>query len=319
MLVGVGGVAFAAATLATALAPDVTVLLAAQVVASPASGAFVGLSQTTLMDLSPAERERNMARWTLAGSAGVLAAPLCLAALVQAGSGWRGLFGALSLLALAAVPVTIRVAPLTASSPDATVGAAVATVLRLARDRRVWRWLLLLELCNLMLDVLHGFLALYLVDVVGLTPAKAALAVVLWTGTGLVGDLVLVLLLRHLDGLTYLRASAAATAVAYPAFLLAPGVPAKVGLLALLGLLNAGWYAIPTARLYDELGDQSTAAMTLSTATGLVGNSFPLAIGLLAGAVGIGGALLVPLVAPLALLLWLPRAAATTGTARQSR
>jgi FSR family fosmidomycin resistance protein-like MFS transporter len=175
------------------------------------------------------------------------------------------------------------------------------------RRREVLRWLLLLELANLMLDVLHGFLALYLVDVVGLRPVHAALAVGVWTGAGLVGDLLLLPLLARVAGVAYLRASVVLVALAYPAFLLVGSLPVKLALLAALGLLNAGWYAIPQARLYDELPGASGSAMALGTISGALGGAFPLAIGFLAGGVGLAGAMWVMLLAPLLLLVALPK------------
>ena len=65
-----GGVAFAGSAALVSASVGFWMLVVALVVANPASGAFVSLAQATLMDLAPAERERNMARWTLAGSFG---------------------------------------------------------------------------------------------------------------------------------------------------------------------------------------------------------------------------------------------------------
>ncbi len=117
-------------------------------------------------------------------------------------------------------------------------------------------------------------------------------------------------MLRHTSGLRYLRASAAVTLVAYPAFLLAPTVTTRIAALALLGLLNAGWYAIPKAQLYETLEERSGAILALGTLGSLLGGCAPLAIGLVAGSPGIGAALWIPAVAPLALLVGLPRRAA---------
>lgn len=97
------------------------------------------------------------------------------------------------------------------------------------------RWLTLLEFSDLMLDVLLGFLALYLVDAVGTTPARAGAAVEL-------------LLL--------------------PAFLLAPGVWTKYLLLGLLDLFNAGWYSILMAQLYSSVPGQSGTVMTVGNVFG---------------------------------------------------
>jgi len=50
-------------------------LLTAFVLFYPASGAFVSLSQATLMDIEPTRHQQNMARWALAGSVGNVIAP----------------------------------------------------------------------------------------------------------------------------------------------------------------------------------------------------------------------------------------------------
>ena len=301
-----GGVAFAGGLALAAGAEGFVLLLLAFCTLFPASGAFVSLSQATLMDVDPDGRERNMARWTLAGSVGVVAGPLLLAASVAVGGGWREPFAALAVvtlvLTLASRALPTRPADRSPSFREAS-RATVAALRRVA----VLRWLVLLELADLMLDVFGAFLALYLVDAAGLSGAEAGLAFALWTGAGLAGDALLLLVLRRLSGLAYLRASALLVAVLFPVFLLAEPLWAKLAVLAALGILNAGWYAIPKARLYAELEGQSGAVLTLGTVTGLVGGTFPLALGLLAAAVGIDVALWALLVAPIALLVGLPR------------
>jgi MFS transporter, FSR family, fosmidomycin resistance protein len=302
----VGGVAFAGALVLAAAAQGFVLLLVAFCILFPASGAFVSLSQATLMDVDPEGRERNMARWTLAGSVGVVAGPLLVSGSVALGGGWREPVAGLALVALA---LTVAARALPAPARDGAPsfrGAARATVAALRRFS-VIRWLVLLELSDLMLDVFGAFLALYLVDAAGLSGAEAGLAFAVWTGAGLVGDALLLLILRRFSGLAYLRASALVVAVLFPVFLLAEPVWAKLSALAALGILNSGWYAIPKARLYAELEGQSGAVLTLGTVTGLVGGMFPLALGLLAGAVGIDDALWALLIAPIALLVGLPR------------
>ncbi|GEM_PF-2832410 len=86
------------------------------------------------------------------------------------------------------------------------------------RRVEVVRWLVLLEFCNLMLDVLLSFLALYLVDVVQVTEAQASIGVTVWTGIGLLGDFALIFLLERVKGLTYLRYSIAAEMVLFRCF-----------------------------------------------------------------------------------------------------
>ena len=304
-----GAAAFGIAVALIAAATGFWLLLLALLLAYPASGAFVGLAQTVLVDLSPDGEDRAMARWTLAGSVGVTVAPLCLAGLLVAGAGWRAGFVLLALGTLVALPLARRL-PTAAADADGEedgVLAGLRAALGSLRRGEVRRWLALLQLTNLLLDVLHGYLALYLVDVAGLSIRDAALAVSVWSAAGLAGDALLVVALRRVDGLTLLRASAGLISVAYPAFLLAPSNGLRLALLAVLGLATAGWYAVPQARLYASLPGRSGSAMALGTVGDAAGQLFPLAIGGIAAAAGLGAALWIPLVAPLALLLWLPR------------
>jgi MFS transporter, FSR family, fosmidomycin resistance protein len=167
----------------------------------------------------------------------------------------------------------------------------------------VLRWLAVLEASDLLLDVFHGFLALYLVDVARLDPGAAAIGVAVWTGAGLVGDWLLLHLLRRVDGLRYLRTSALVSLAVYPAFLVVPSAAAKLVLAALLGLLNSGWYAIPKARLYEALPGKSGAAVAVGGIAGLAGAAAPLALGALAESFGLAPTMWILLVAPVGLLL----------------
>jgi len=171
----------------------------------------------------------------------------------------------------------------------------------------VLRWLALLELANLMLDVLFGFLALYFTDVAGLSPGRAALGVTLWTVCEVVGDLVLIPLMDRVDGLHYMRISAAAVTVLFPCFLVVGPIAGKLALMAVIGLIRAGWYAILQARLYQSLPGQSGVALALVNMAGLAGGLIPLGLGALAQSAGLHTALWVLLAAPLALLVGLPR------------
>ena len=299
-----GGVTFALALALVAGAPGFVALLAAFAVLYPASGAFVSLSQATLMDVEPDRREHNMTRWSIAGGVGAVAGPLLLALLLFVDAGWRPLFAAFAALALL---LTVASSRSHVAVTPADARPSIRSTLRALRRPRVVRWLVLLELADLMLDVLLGFVALYLVDEVAASAAVGGLGVAVWTGAGLVGGFGIIALLRRVDGLRYLRASAAVALLLYPAFLLVPGVPAKLGLLTLLGLATAGWYSIPKARLYESLSGQSGAALAFGSITGAIGGTFPLAIGLVAERYGLGTALWILLIAPVALVVATPR------------
>ncbi len=296
-----GGLAFAAGLGVTALAPGFGWLLAAFVVIWVASGAFVSLSQASLMDLQPERHEVNMARWTLAGSVGAVLGPLVVTAALAVGSSWRWVIAGLAVLLLPLV-AGARSAPATPAARE-SFAAAVRGALHALRRRSVIRWLVVLEATDLMGDVLLGYLALYFVDVVGLSPLAAGAIVVVWTAAGLVGDALLLLVLARTSGLSYLRVSAALALGIYPAALLAPPVAVKVALLALLAILHAGWYAIPQSRLFTELEDRTGTAVALSSLGTAAGSIIPLAIGMLAERAGLQAALWISLLAPIVLLL----------------
>ena len=94
-----GGICFVLALFMTSLSTSFILLLIAFLLFYPASGAFVSLSQATLMDADPARHDHNMARWTFAGSLGVVLGPPLLVGLAALGFGWRGVFLALAFLA----------------------------------------------------------------------------------------------------------------------------------------------------------------------------------------------------------------------------
>ena len=112
--------------------------------------------------------------------------------------------------------------------------------------------------------------------------------------------------MRRIDGLRYLRASAVLAALLFAAFLVVPGTPAKLALVAALALVNAGWYPVLQARLYNALGEASGLILTTSTLVPLYA-VLPLAVAAVAERWGLGVALWPLLVAPLALLVLVPR------------
>lgn len=304
-----GGVAYVLALAAIAWSPGLLVLLAAAVLLSPASGAFVGLGQATLIDLAAERREQPMARWNLAGSVGVLLGPLALSGILLLGLGWRVLFAAFAGLTAAAVTLTALV-PRAAMDRDAghvTLRSGLANALRALRRREVLRWLILLEAADLLLDILLAYLALYFVDVVRVTPARAALAVTLWTGASLLGSVAVIPLLRRVSGLRYLRGSALLALLLFPAFLLAPGFVPRAVLIALLALVNAGWYPTLKGRLYDAMPEQSGTVLAAGSIAGLLTALMPVTLGLIAQRVGLAAMLWLLVLAPVILLLGVPR------------
>jgi FSR family fosmidomycin resistance protein-like MFS transporter len=312
LLMVLGGVAFGLGLIAQGLAPTYLAFMLASMVQAPASGAFVTVAQASLMDSAPDRRENNMALWTFSGSLAVVTGPLILAAMVALGHSWRIFFVLAGvLMVLAALWITRLPANhalrTTEDSPQRSVRENLHGALTLLRRGSVWRWLVLLQFSDLMLDVLFALLALYMVDVVGVSLAQAGIAVAVWTGVGLLGDFLLIPVLERVRGLTYLRVSVLAELVLYPLFLLVDGWWAKLALLGLIGLFNAGWYAILQGKLYDALGEQSGAVLVVGNVAGVFGALLPGLLGLVAQTYGLEAALWLLLAGPVALMIGLPR------------
>jgi FSR family fosmidomycin resistance protein-like MFS transporter len=305
-----GGVAFTLALGLVAGSAAFVPLLLAWVVMYPASGAFVSLSQATLMDLAPERHEHNMARWTLAGSVGVVAGPLAIGAGTALGAGWHAIFAACAALSFLIVALVWR-RPFPATHPESAhqgFRTGVRNALGALRRREVLRWLILLECSDLLLDVFLGFVALYFRDVVKTTPATAGLSVAVWTATGLAGNVLLLRLLERVAGLRYLWISTALTLILFPAFLLAPGAAPKLALLGVLGLTTAGWYPVLQGRLYSAMPGQSGTVMSVGNLFGAGRALIPLAIAAVAERFTLGAAMWLLLLGPLALLVGLPSA-----------
>lgn len=307
-----GGIVFALALLLIALSRNFPGLLVAFILFYPASGAFVSLSQATLMDIEPKRHEQNMARWVVAGSVGNVVGPLAVGAAVALHQGWRSLFLALfglTLLLLGVVWRFPRIDGEAQSQEETTLlfKDGVRNALKALKRWDVLRWLILLEFSDLMLDILKGFLTLYFVDVVGANETQASFALTVWLGVGLLGDFLLVPLLERVRGLDYLLCSSLLVLCLYPAFLLLPNVAVKLVILGLLGLLNAGWYSILQGQLYSAMPGQSGTVMAVSNLFGLVGSLIPLGLGFVAQQYGLQMAMWLLLVAPIALLVGIAR------------
>ncbi|HLO17113.1 MAG TPA: MFS transporter [Anaerolineales bacterium] len=307
-----GGIFFTVALLLTGISSTFLLLLFSFILFHPSSGAFVGISQASLMDLDPARRESNMARWTFAGSLGVVAGPILLAGAAWIGFGWRGMFIGLALLSTLILLLAWTRIPDDKPHPVSfprfgkilkQFGIAFSAL----KNWSVVRWLILLEFSDLMLDIFYGFLPLYFVDVAGFTPAQAALSVAIWSGVGLLGDFLLIPLVERVSGLDYLRISVVLELLLFPLFLLSPQPWLKLVLVGSMGFFNAGWYAILKANLFDSMHCKSGLALTLDNVSGLIGKLIPFGIGLAAQAFGLGAAMWLLLAGPIALLIGLPR------------
>lgn len=312
-LIMLGGVFFAASLLITSLSTSFVLLLISFMLFYPASGAYVSLSQASLMDSDPRRHEQNMARWTLAGSVGIVAGPILLGLFVYLGLGWRGTYAFLASISTLSLLAALRYLPPQKSHPSwipsfGVVFDGFRSAFASLKRREVWRWLLLLEFSDLMMDVLLGYLALYYVDVGGATEAQAGIAVTIWLVLGLLTDFAFIRFIdRRPDSVQYLRYTAVLELLAFAAFLIVPGFIPKVIALIFVGLFHTGWYPILQGRLYSNLPGQSGSIMAIGAVTTPIAKIFPLAIGFLADQIGLQAAMWLLILGPVALLVGLPR------------
>jgi len=307
-----GGLFFTISLVLTGASDSFPLLMFSLILFNPSSGAFVSLSQSSLMDSAPTRHEQNMARWTFAGSLGVMFGPLLLGGLAYFNLGWRPAYWILASLSTLVLFAAIRFLPKSQASsdnfpPPRVFFNSLRTAFSALKNLTVLRWLLLLEFSDLMLDILHGFLALYLVDVMNLTPANAAFALAVYTGIGLIGDFLLIPFLERVKGLDYLRISVIIECILLPLYLLSSIIWLKLTLLAFIGLFVVGWYAILKANLFSSMPGQSGTAQALGSLSGIIGKLIPLGIGLAAQAYGLQTAMWLLMAGPIALLIGLPR------------
>jgi FSR family fosmidomycin resistance protein-like MFS transporter len=338
-----GGLVIALALLMMASAGSFPLMLAAFILSYPASGAFVSLSQATLIDLHPGREAHMMARWTLAGSLGVLAGPLLVAGALSLALGWRPVFYTMAGLALvlaflallrqfparssaaysppgdlaqpaAAQPVSPSHQPHASLSLPASAlvpeRARLATIARnlweLMRNPQVMRWILLLQFSDLLLDVLYGYAPLYLTDVIGVTAAQAGLLLSVLTLAGLASDAALIPLLERLPGRWLVRASAGLSLPVYAAMLLAPWPMVKIGLLVLVSFTTLGWYSVLQGEAYAAARGRSGTMMALGSFAGLLGGGMAWLVGYVAELAGLASAMWLLTLGPLALVLFVP-------------
>ena len=311
-----GGLVFIASVLGAGLAHSFGGLLIALTIFFPASGAFVSLTQAALMDSAVDRQAQHMARWTLAGSTGAVAGPLLVAAVLGAGGTWRLAFAVIAACSAAAWLMVVRAGR--ARKDGAATAGTSGVPAEDADDASAWpgwksaativgrsgalRFLVLLQVADLLLDVLTAFLALYLVEAVHASPPVAALGVAVRLGAGLAGDVILIQVLERRDRRQVLRASVWLTAPLFPAFLLVPGLGLKLAVLAVLTIATAPWYPVLQAELYGSLPGRSGLAVSLSSAAGLAGGLGPLAVGLLAQRLGLSWAMASLCIVPVLML-----------------
>ena len=303
----VGGImATALGLLLTGLSQTFGVILLAFSVLYVASSAYVNLAEGTLIDLNPGRAEQTMARWTLFGSIWVTVSPLIVTAVLAAGQSWRGVYMTLAFVA------GLYVMPLFKQRFDAHAGAIDGSIswrkmgrklIGALRDRQLLRWIVLTELADLMLDKLLEVTGLYFHDVVGVSLAAASGAVAVFTIAGLAGNALIVPMLEKVRGVRVLRVTAVIVLIAYASMLIVPVAWLKYVFVGLISFCTAGWFAILRAKCFEALPGQSGLVIAVTSLANLSGLFVPLILGSIADAIGLGSAMWLLALGPIALIV----------------
>jgi len=307
-LVLIGIVATSIGLVLIAAAQTYGVLLLAFGTLYIASGAYVNLSQATLIDRAPTRAEQTMARWTLLGAIGVTAGPLLMTVLFSFGIAWRGAYVALAVIAaLFAVALFQQGFDSHdgAHAEPQAVSVLARNLLNALRQRSLLKWVLLTELADFMLDKLLEVTGLYFHDVAGVSLAGASAAVAVSTVAGLIGSALLVPVLERQTGVRVLRASAIIVLLAYILFLTVPVIWLKYVLIGVISLATSIWFAILRAKTFEALPGQSGLVVAVTSLANISSLFVPLLLGGLADAIGLQSAMWLLALGPVALIIGL--------------
>ena len=280
-------------------------LLAATCILVVASGAYVNLSQATLIDRDPRRAENTMARWVLAGAIGVTISPLIITVVLSLEGSWRAVYFSTAIAAGVFALLLFKQRFDGHAGADDGVGSFKQlgrNLLAALRSRTLIKWVILTELADFMLDKLLEVTGLYFHDVAGVSLPAASAVVTVATISGLIGSFALVPLLEKVSGVRVLRVSAAVALLAYAAMLLIPIVWVKIVLIAVINLSTAGWYAVLRAKCYEVLPGQSGVVVAVTSLANVSSLFVPLLLGGVADALGLQTAMWLLIIGPIALI-----------------
>jgi MFS transporter, FSR family, fosmidomycin resistance protein len=280
-------------------------LLLAECIMYVASGAYVNLSQATLIDRDARRAENTMARWVLMGAIGVTISPLLITVVLAVEGSWRMVYLGTAIVAgvFAGLLFKQRFDGHTGAEDGAGslkyLGRNLLTALR---SRTLIKWVILTELADFMLDKLLEVTGLYFHDVAGVSLPAASAAVTVSTIAGLIGSFALVPLLEKINGVRVLRVSAFIVLFAYAVLLLIPIVWLKYVLIAVISLSTAGWYVVLRAKCYEVLPGQSGVVVAVTALANISSLFVPLLLGGIADAFGLQAAMWLLIIGPIALI-----------------
>ncbi len=292
-----------------ASAPNFAWLLVAMTCMFPASGAAVGLAQATLIDAAPNDAARTMTRWTLIAAVGDLLSPATVALVAALSLGWRPLFWLATLVWLVAVAVLWRQRfPRPVATPDDEDALSLLAGLRTALGTpHLLRWTAIALFASMLDEVFLGFAGLYLQNALGAVPVAISLAL----GAQMVGGLATLVVLDRVAVRWQPERLVAVVAVVTLAgvvmLLSTRSIVLAAAALFVIGAGAAGWYPIAKAQAYALLPGRSGTVRAVDDLGAPFEVALPLVVGALADRFGITAGMSVLGLAPLLVLLVLPR------------
>lgn len=303
------------------LSRNYALLLLAVALTYPAIGAAVGLAQAALVEQRPTAATRTLARWTLLSSVGDLLSPLVVAATASAGGGWPALSLVGAILWLFASGITLPlpfpqsvVSRETIDEPSSSAWAGMRQAIVAAlRDRALLRWMGILLMATMVDEIFLGFTGLLLHDRLHATVATTSLILALSMIGGMAGLIALERILerrpnQQRTGIRLLPWLALLTLAGIVTLLFAPTLWLAAAALFAIGLGATGWYPVARAATYDRLPGRTGLARAITGLIAPVELILPVLVGVLAERFSLVVALAFLGLAPIGVLLLIPRA-----------
>lgn len=269
-----GALGWAVSLLMVAGAPSYGWLLAAFVVAGIGSGPLAHTSDVLLVEMYPGAEERIGARQTLLDTTGALLAPVAVAVVGWAGGDLR-LPLIVSGLAILAYAVLLAGTPMpdpplrppgSHDHPLRDVRVGLAEVLA-DREARIW---LVALLCETLIEIPGMFEPVWLGRDVGAPQSLVAVHAAVELSAALGGLVLLDRWLRRHDAQTILTIVSIANLVLYPAWLLVPGIWAKIVLSVPLALAIAPVWPLARARVLAAVPGRGGMVMAITSLYGVL-------------------------------------------------
>jgi predicted MFS family arabinose efflux permease len=290
----------AVAMLGCAIAPNAIGFAMAVAVFFPATGLATNLAEAALVEARPQDSERVMARWSLAGTIGDLAAPLVLYASSRL-VGWRAALVATGALLGGWALVTSRLALTSVSGTNNEPRLSLRVAFEASfRNRKLLAWLAAAALCSLMDETLVAFGALLVSERTSVDRTGAVTVTLVAFGMGgAVGLLALDPIVARVRASRALTVACVGCAAAFAMWLVTRSLAGSAAWLFVTGAFACCIHPIAKAQAYRAAPGDGALVNGVAQIFAPLDLIAPIAIGLLADRYGLTTALCALLIQPI--------------------